>query len=235
MRTVSDVMTTPVVTVTEDAPLKDVAAKLLEHRISGMPVLDGRGQLVGVISEADLLLKEQGADAIPHRRFEWLLGESGSTRAARLKLDAVVARQAMTSPPVTADPSDSIRLAAEIMVERGINRLPVVEGERLVGIVTRADLVRAYVRPDESLAEVIREDVILRSMWLDPAAFRVDVRNGVAWIEGRVERRSIAEMLRGAVALVPGIVAVDGEITWAVDDTEIQPPDLDLTSTLRIT
>lgn len=234
MTTVRDVMTTPVVTVTEWTPLKEVARKLVDHRISGLPVVGDGGRLVGVISEADLLTKESGPDGIPHRRFERLFGESSGTRTARAKVGAVVAGQAMTSPAVTISLNEAIRMAAQVMVDHRINRLPVVDGDALVGIVTRADLVRAYVRPDAALAETIREDVILRSMWLDPAAFKVDVRDGVAWIEGRVDRRSVAEILKGAAALVPGIVRVDGDISWTVDDTEARPIDLEYTTVLRV-
>jgi len=114
------------------------------------------------------------------------------------------------------------------MTARGVNRLPVVDDGRLVGIVTRADLVRAYVRSDEELAATIRDDVLLRILWLDPAGFTVAVHDGVASISGRVERRSTAEMIERAVSMVPGIVNVAADLPWAVDDSRDEPASLDL-------
>jgi CBS domain-containing protein len=114
------------------------------------------------------------------------------------------------------------------MTARGVNRLPVVDEGRLVGIVTRADLVRAYVRSDEELAGTIRDDVLLRILWLDPAQFTVRVVDGVASIGGRVERRSTAEMVERAVAMVPGIVDVEANLSWAMDDSRDEPASLDL-------
>jgi CBS domain-containing protein len=115
-----------------------------------------------------------------------------------------------------------------MMTARGVNRLPVVDGGRIVGIVSRADLVRAYVRSDEELAATIRDDVLLRILWLDPAQFTVGVRDGVASISGRVERRSTAEMVERAVSMVPGIVDVEPDLSWAVDDSQEAPSSIDL-------
>jgi CBS domain-containing protein len=109
------------------------------------------------------------------------------------------------------------------MTARGVNRLPVVEGGRLVGIVTRADLVRAYVRSDDELAETIREDVLYRILCLDPARFTVAVRDGIVSLGGSVERRSTAELAERAVAMVPGIVRLDANVAWIIDDTQPQP------------
>src|SRR5512138_2664970 len=101
MLTVRDVMSRPPLTVRPETSLKDVARLLVEHRISGLPVVDAGGRVVGVVSEADLLLKEGGAGQVRHRRLAWLLGESGATRAALAKTAARTAGDAMTRPPVT--------------------------------------------------------------------------------------------------------------------------------------
>ena len=223
MLTIADVMTHPVVTVRRDAPLKDVARLLIEHGISGVPVADDDGAVVGVVSEADFLVKEQGAAEVRHRRLARLIGESSETRH---QLDVVFARtaaEAMSAPAVTITSTRPIHEAAAIMTSRRINRLPVVDDGRLVGIVTRADLLRAYLRTDEELAETIRNDVLLRILWLDPAGFDVSVRDGEAVIEGRVERRSTAEIIEETVRMVPGIVALDVRIPWAIDDRDIRP------------
>ena len=134
----------------------------------------------------------------------------------------------MTAPALTIASDRHISEAAALMTARGVNRLPVVDDGRLVGIVTRADLVRAYVRSDDELAATIRDDVLLRILWLDPAQFTVAVRDGVASISGRVERRSTAEMVERAVSMVPGIVDVEPDLTWALDDGRDDSTALDL-------
>ncbi len=221
--TVRDVMTRTVVTVPPWKPLKEVAALLVEHRISGTPVVDQHGAVLGVVSEADLLVKEQGRGAIHHRRFAWLLGEAEETRDQEAKHDATTAADAMTSPAVTIDADRSTTAAAELMIERRVNRLPVVENGVLVGLLSRADLVRSFVRSDEQLADVIRDEVLLRILWLDPSHFQVTVTDGIARISGRADRRSTAEMIDRAVEAVPGIIGVDSDVTWAQDDEQIHP------------
>jgi CBS domain-containing protein len=221
--TVRDVMTTPVFSVTPATPLKEVARLLVTNRISGVPVVDDTGAVVGVVSEADFLLKEGGQAAARRRRFRRILGDSRAKAAARqVKIGAITAGEAMTSPAATIDVDRSTTEAATIMVDRDINRLPVVEGGKLVGIVSRADLVRAFVRSDEQLAETIRHDVLLRVLWLNPALFDVTVRDGVATVAGRVERKSTAEMLERAVRAVPGIVDVDCAVTWSFEDEDVR-------------
>lgn len=227
MKTIREIMTTPVQTVREDTPLKDVARLLTENRISGLPVVDAVGAVVGVISEADLLMKAQGADAIHHRRFARLFGEGRESAVQLTKLSAVTAGEAMTTPAVTIGPDRRASAAAALMVAKRINRLPVVDDGRLVGIITRADLVRAYVRSDEELARTIREDVLLRILWLDPSTFTVSVERGVATIGGWVERRTSAEMIDRAVRMIPGIMGVRSKVTWAVDDRRAPVPPVD--------
>jgi CBS domain-containing protein len=223
MLTVQDVMTRKVNTVGRETPLRDVAILLVDSGISGVPVVDAAGEVLGIVSEADFLVKEQGAKAVHHRRFASVLGETLEARAQMEKLAARTAGEAMTSPAVTIAPNRPIHEAAEIMTGRGINRLPVIKEGRLVGIVTRTDLVRAYLRTDEELARTIREDVLLRILWLDPAMFTVEVRNGEATVVGSVERRSTAAIVEETIKLVPGIVDANVDVRWAVDDRELVP------------
>lgn len=228
MMTVGDVMTRSVVSVRPWTPLKEVAQLLIERRISGVPVVDDDGQLLGVVSEADFLVKEQGASAVRHRPLSRFFGESRASQTRLAKIGALTAGEAMTAPALTIAPGRHIAEAAAVMTARGVNRLPVVDDGRLVGIVTRADLVRAYVRSDDELAATIRDDVLLRILWLDPAGFTVRVHDGVASVSGRVERRSTAEMVERAVSMVPGIVDVEADLPWAVDDSRDEPASLDL-------
>jgi len=227
MLTVGDVMTTSVVTVNQSRPLKEVAEILIERGISGVPVVDDPGDVVGVVSEADFLFKESGPEARRQRRFGRLFGDSKAMAARQQKLSATTAGEAMTSPPITVRPAQTIAEAARLMSGHLVNRLVVMDGDDLVGIVTRADLVRAFVRTDEELVKAIREEVLLRIMWLDPAGFQVRVGHGMASIIGHAQRRSTAEAIESAVAMVPGIVGVKAEITWSLDDAQVQPATVD--------
>jgi CBS domain-containing protein len=224
MTTVGDVMTRGVLSVRPDTPLKEVARLLVDHRISGLPVVDEEGKILGVVSEADLLVKEQDPDALPRRPFEWIFGKSAEAREMRTKVEARTAGDAMTAPAITIEASRSAHAAAGLMIERRVNRLPVTDGGELVGIVTRADLVRSFVRSDEQLVQAIRDDVLLKALWIDPVQFTVEVADGVAAIRGSVDRRSTAAMVARMVEMVPGVVAVNAEIAWTVDDREIDAP-----------
>ena len=110
-----------------------------------------------------------------------------------------------------------------MMTKLHVNRLPVVESGRLVGILSRTDLVRAYVRSDAELLQTIREDVLRRMLWLDPLTFDIEVHEGEVTIAGQAERRSTARMVGDAIAMVPGIVSVTNELGWSFDDRDLQP------------
>ncbi|MER3488130.1 MAG: hypothetical protein C4307_05140 [Chloroflexota bacterium] len=125
----------------------------------------------------------------------------------------------MTSPAITIEPKRTVTEAAATMVEKKVNRLPVVDDEgNLVGIVTRADLVRAFVRSDEEIAREIREDVVFRTLWIPPEQVEVEVEKGVVTLRGHVENRSDAELLAKFVQRVPGVIAVESSLTWEDED-----------------
>ena len=109
-------------------------------------------------------------------------------------------------------------MAGAIMARRRVNRLPVVDSELLVGIISRGDVVRVFSRSDEELAEVIRQAVLYQTLWLDPAVFEVGVTNGNVRIAGRVERRSTAEMIERIPTLIPGVIGVEADVAWEIDD-----------------
>jgi CBS domain-containing protein len=212
---VEDVMTREVVTVRPGASLKHVAALLGEHRISGLPVVDGEGELQGVVSEGDILCKERGSS---ERRsvLERLRRPRGIEE--QLKLEARTAAEAMTTPARTTVPWRSVAGAAGQMLDEGINRLPVVDREgKLVGIVTRADLVRAFARSDTDIRQEIQEDVLARTLLL-PQPVTVDVEEGKVRLGGSVDRRSDAQLVAAVVTKVPGVVEVESEISWREDD-----------------
>jgi CBS domain-containing protein len=212
---VEQVMTRDVVTVTPETPLKEVAAILAERRISGVPVCDDAGQVLGVVSENDILFKELGPDQRHGGPLAWLVDPAPNRSP---KTIARSAAEAMTSPAVTTRPKAQVSEAARVMVERGLNRLPVVKDGQLVGIVTRADLVNAFVRSDEEIAREIREDVIRNTLWIVPEELKIEVDRGEVKIAGRVDTRTDADLIKAFVSKVPGVISVIGEIEWVFDD-----------------
>ena len=202
-------MTKDVITVLPDASLKAAAALLSEGRISGAPVCDHDDRVLGVISEADIIRKEQGLAPEVHGVARWLTrlfdGELN-------KVEARTVREAMTAPALTVRPFDSVATAARLMVEHRINRLPVAVDGHLVGIVTRADLVRAFHRTDDEIAEQIRDEIFVRALWLGPEELDLAVQEGVVTIRGAVETESDARVVEHLVRGVPGVVDVTAEL-----------------------
>jgi CBS domain-containing protein len=215
---VRDVMTKDVISVTPKTSLKEVARVLAQTRISGLPVVADDGKVVGVISEGDLLFKERGpTDRRGVGVLGWLLDPHGAE--AQLKLEASTVAEAMTMPPVTIESRRPIPVAAALMLEQGVNRLPVVDGGKLVGIVTRADLVRAFARDDAEISREIKDEVFRRGMWLDdPDEISVSIVEGEVRLDGQVERRTEAEVAEALVGQVTGVVSVDSHLTWREDD-----------------
>jgi CBS domain-containing protein len=225
MQSVEQVMTTSVITVTAATPINEVARLLVEHRISGLPVVDADGRVVGVVSEGDILVREAGRHAPSRRPLARLFPSGRGPKGEQAKVEARTAGEMMTSPALTIEPFRAIRAAAEIMTVNKVNRLPVVDAEgRLLGIVTRADLVRAFVRTDEELVEQIRIELLARSMWLDPDKFGVTVQHGAAKVTGAVQKRSTAEIIARFLALVPGVVSAETDISWEIDDGGVTVP-----------
>lgn len=209
---VEDVMTTEVWTVRSETPLKQAAEILAARHISGLPVVDEENRVVGVLSEGDVLFKERGA-AEPRGLLASLL-ELGLPDVES-KLAARTAGEAMTAPAVTIGPKRPLAEAAGRMIEEGINRLPVVdETGKLLGLVTRADLVRAFVRSDAEIEREIRQDVIMRTLWIAPETIEVVVTRGEVYLSGTVDTKADAELIPAFVQRVPGVVSVLSKIKW---------------------
>lgn len=217
-RTVADVMTRTVVVVNESAPFKEVVRRMQEYRVSAVPVVGADDRLVGIVSEGDLILKEDPDLGGEHRLFE-----GRHRRSDRGKAAGLLARELMTTPVVTIRPDESLGEAARLIHRKQVKRLPVVdERGRLLGIVSRADLLKGFLREDGSIAAEIRDDVIRRTLWIDPDTIRVVVRQGVAHVEGQVERRSLIPVLVRLVGGVEGVVGVDEALSYLLDD--VTPP-----------
>lgn len=211
---VKDVMTREVASVRPETSLKEVATLLAERGVSGLPVVDEEGRVLGVVSESDFLLKERGQAVPPgHERARLYQHDPAELEA---KLAARTAGEAMTSPAITTHPARSLAEAATLMVERGVNRLPVLEGGKLVGILARADLVRAFARPDEEIERELRD--VLRTLRIPLERLSISVHSGEVTLAGEVETRSDAELLPHAARRVPGVVSVLSKLTWQAED-----------------
>ena len=233
---VGEVMTSSVAAVLPETPLKDVATLMVDRGISGVPVVDASGAVLGVVSEADFIIKERGVVAGRGRLLDRIFGKSSRARAELAKIEATTAGEAMTSPAVTVGPGDTLQWAAEQMASRKVNRLPVLEEGRLVGIVTRADVVRAFIRPDAELERLVREEVLAKTaLSLEPDVLEVIVTRGVVHLAGRVDRRSLAETIVEVTHGLGGIVGVESSLTWELDDVDrpAGPGEPDVLMTLR--
>lgn len=214
---VEEIMTRDVLTIGPEGEVRDVARILVEDHISGLPVCNAQREVVGVISEGDILFKEH-APAKEGRRFSTSLWSSSTNKAKKAR--AIKVHEAMTAPAITISPYSSVAEAARLMSEHGVNRLPVVRGDELVGIVTRTDLVRAFVRSDQDIRREIEEDVLVRTLWIEmPEAIGVEVERGAVRLSGHREMRSDALLVERLVARVPGVVSVRSELSWTTDDT----------------
>jgi len=206
---VKDVMTSDVVTVGEEAGYKDIIAVMRGRRVSAVPVLDASGQLAGMVSEADLLLKEVGTDATGG----YLI--STGRRGEQAKAAGVTAADLMTQPPVTIGPEDSVVAAARRMRDCRVKRLPVVDrAGRLVGIVSRVDVLSVFSRPDTEIRDEIVKQIITAEFALDPSAFEVTVSSGIVTVSGQADSHAVALQLADALRHVEGVVDIRDRISF---------------------
>jgi len=211
---VRDLMSTDPLTVSPDTPLKEAARMMVRNKVSGLPVI-GDGALVGIVTEADFLRQEANRDQ-PYRfsLLDALFGEGPSEPPT---VESVA--EVMTEDLITATPEVTIGEAARVMATRGVKRLPVVDGDGvLVGIISRADVVNAFTKPDEIIEDEIREDIIRRLLFLDPADVGVTAEDGVVTLDGELENRTETRLLVELTRRVEGVVRVESQLTFLVDD-----------------
>jgi CBS-domain-containing membrane protein len=215
-QTVKDVMTRDVVSVAETTQYKDIVQILAERTVSAVPVVDDAGKVIGIVSEADLLHKMQYSGLEPHVH----LLERKQRRVARAKADSEEARDLMTSPALTVDSDTPLPSVAKTMDDERVKRLPVVDEQgRLVGIVSRRDLLRVYLRDDATIRDDIREQVLRRTLWMDPDMVTVTVDHGVVTLAGTADRRSTAQITVRLCEGVDGVVDVVDQLGYEYDDT----------------
>ena len=194
---VVDVMTSDVITVRAGTTITEAARLMFRNRISGLPVCDENDLLVGMITEADFLRLEVA------RHNETIM-------------DTVeTVGQVMTENVTTIAPGVALADAARVMVYEDINRLPVVDSEsRMLGIISRLDVVAAFTRPDDVVEDEIREDVLRRIMGVDLDVIDVTVASGIVTLAGMIGTRAEAALLEELVRRLDGVLRVENQLTW---------------------
>ncbi len=203
-----DIMSAPVLTVTPETPVRDAIQVMLGNHVSGLPVVDAAGRLVGVITEADLLFKEvepKPATPVVEWVGPWLWLERWAS--THRKAEGRTVGEVMTHNVVTADEETPVHDLAARMVRHQINRLPIVRGREVVGIVTRADVLRVFLRSDE---EVAGEAQRIAGDYIRPLEdVRISVQRGVLKLRGKVASPARRAGLLAALEAMDGLVAID--------------------------
>jgi CBS domain-containing protein len=218
--TVSAVMTTRVIAVAPQTSFKDVVATLSGNGISAVPVIGEKGALIGVVSEADVLPKQEfhgGADPAPHG--------VARRRMRYFRSLGLCAAELMSTPVITIGPEAPVTLAARRLAEHRVRRLFVVDAAgTLVGVVSRRDIMAMFLRSDDEIRAEIKAQVLDRALKLPAGpAVRVEVLDGVAVLDGELDRRSQVELAIRLTRRVPGVVSVRNNLSYHVDDLAPMP------------
>jgi CBS domain-containing protein len=223
--TVSEVMTTEVITAAEDTPFKDLAQTMASHHISALPVLSAQGRVIGVVAEIDLLRKEEYQEEPTAKRAPWW-----GHRKARIRATGRVARDVMSPHPVTISPQASIVAAARALDRHHVHRLVVINGGGwLAGIVTPSDLLKPYLRTDEEIQSEVRRD-IAGYLGTSPDLVKIAVHDGRVTLGGVVGNKSMIPTVVSMSRAVDGVVDVIDHLGYTCDDTHLlraartQPP-----------
>ncbi len=198
---VRDLMTTDVVAVAPSTTVRDAARMMFRYRVSGLPVVDPDDRLLGIITEGDFLAMEV---------------ERADTGAA-----AELVEEVMSHSVLTVDPDLEIIEAARFMHTNDVKRVIVVEDERMVGIISRFDVVAGFTRPDDLIEDEIREDLIRRVLFVDPETVDVIVSNGVVTLFGKIGTRTEVRLMEELTRRLDGVVDVENKLQWRIDDTAI--------------
>jgi CBS domain-containing protein len=208
-------MTHTVAAIGRKANFKEIVQLMEQWKVSALPVLEGEGRVIGVVSEADLLPKEEFRDSDPDRY----------TQLRRLsdlaKAGAVTAEDLMTAPAVTVQANATLAQAARTMAHAKVKRLPVVDEVGLLeGVVSRGDLLKVFLRDDEDIAEEVRREVVSYLFRAPLSPVRVRVHDGVVTLAGRVRDTSLVPVAARLVRAVEGVVDVEFELTGPSGQSE---------------
>lgn len=214
---VLDLMTTEIVRVRPETTLRDAARIMVEARISGIPVTDDEGNLVGLVTESDFLRKEVDRGEIMDTGLLGILFTSRDSLA-----EAETVGEVMATELFTISPDATLVEAARAMTSHAVKRLPVVDRDgKLIGVIARSDIVAAFTRPDELIEDELKEDVLRRLLFLDPALVQMEVEGGVVRMSGELPTRSDARLLEAMVQRTDGVIRAELDLTWKVDDTTV--------------
>jgi CBS domain-containing protein len=212
---IDSVMTCEVVTTQPSTPFRELVELLQRKRISALPVVDQDDRLVGIVSEADLLIKE----GYPHGGDDAGVVDALRYRKRLGKAAGICALDVMTREVVSVPLGTRLTTAARLMIRLGVKRLPVVDAEgRLAGIVTRGDLLKVFLRPDQAISWEVAHEIVQDAMGIPQGDVAVQTRDGSVRLTGEVERRSQVGQLVRRVQAVDGVVGVDARLTWKIDD-----------------
>lgn len=217
--TAREIMSSPVVTARPEMPVRQIVELMLRSRISGLPVVDDDQRVLGVVTEADLLEKEDRPSPQPPL-LSW---HSRSLRLERMlgryrKATGTVARDVMTENIITAAEEATVQELAHLMLRHGINRILIVSRGRLAGIVTRADVLKVFLRSDDSIVQTIRE-TLARELYIDPGTLTVKCADGIVTVAGTVDRHSDWALVVKWIRAVDGVVAVRADdLAYRIDD-----------------
>jgi len=198
---VRDLMTTDVVAVAPTTSIRDAARMMFRYRVSGLPVVDPEGHALGIITEGDFLAMElKRADGGDTPEF---------------------VSEVMSHSVLTVSPDLEVMDAARYMYEHDVKRVVVVEDGTMTGIISRFDIVAGFTRPDDLIEDEIREDLIRRVLFVDPSTVDVSVSNGVVKLFGKIGTRTEVRLMEELTRRLDGVVDVDNELQWRIDDTDL--------------
>ncbi|MCL1599258.1 MAG: CBS domain-containing protein [Actinomycetia bacterium] len=198
---VRDLMTTDVVAVAPTTSVRDAARMMFRYRVSGLPVVDPDDHVLGIITEGDFLAMEL-------------------ERAEKGTAPETV-EEVMSHSVLTVEPGLEVIEAARFMHTNDVKRVLVVEDDRMVGIISRFDIVAGFTRPDDLIEDEIREDLIRRVLFVDPETVSVVVHNGVVTLVGKIGTRTEVRLMEELTRRLDGVVDVDNRLEWRIDDTTV--------------
>lgn len=211
-------MTSGLITVGPDSALKEAARRMIEAGVSGLPVTDADGTLLGIITEADFVHSEaHRKDERRGRLLRYLFGDEGVPDEEKVVGDVMTSSVAIISPD-----ADHVE-AARVMEAEGVKRLPVVEQGKLVGLVSRTDILRTFVRPDQDIIDEIQDHIMREILWIDTQGVEVGSVDGNVTLKGRLEARSDAQLLVALTRRVDGVASVTDRLTWSFDNLGQDP------------
>ncbi len=214
-RPVRAVMTAAIATVSLDTPFKALAAIMAEHGLNALPVLDSEGRIAGIVSESDLMRKEEYQDDPAARR-------PPHSHHHRAQAEGLTAGQVMSSPAITISSGASIVMAARAFDRAHVSHLVVTEADgTLAGMLTPLDLLKVYLRTDGEIRDEILDEVITNYLGCDPGRAEVTVTDGIVTLRGEVERKSMVPLAARMARSVDGVVDVVNHLAYAIDDTHL--------------